>query len=452
MSLFKTMFPQKFTVKELRKQVVELQNSVNILLGEVTQTSTYAGNAYRTYPEAIQELSKKYEGTADWGVLQVGNIIDLRSAFTIGQGIKIIEVNKNKLPSGQKSRELEFIENFIRHNNLDEEMPQDLAKEAEIEGRCLVKLIPNNEKKQIDIRFISYSDRGYKVENEKGDYQHYVKVTAPAKSTGTDGAGSSDALALTEDEFVYKKFSGRLSKVNDVMPKTAKVLTQCENLDKALWDWRKINSLFAKPTPVIECENPADAPKVRTRLEAIKWNIGKLLVLAKAKFSLIGAQPAGTEALEKEIVANAKIISGATGVPVNFLGYPDLISNKSLSTDLFELINASTNKERHIWEGFYEELFNKALRMAAANFQTGYKEDKIKAQILQITEAKMKELTEVWLPLYNAGVIDIDYMLSKIPDADPERIKKSISESAKKTLESIRAAEAQREEEEEVTV
>lgn len=454
MSIIQTLFPRKFTVKELRRKVGELQNSVNILLGEVTRTSSYAGNSYQDYRSAIQELARKYEGTADWGVLQVGNIIDLRSAFTIGQGIKIVEEKKGKKTPNQTSREFEFISEFIRHNNLDEEMPQELAKEAEIEGRCLVKLIPNIDKKQIDIRFISYSSKGYKVVNEKGDYQHYVRVTyGPSSQTNGEAVKYEDmdneATTLEEGEFVYKKFSGRLSKVNELMPKTAKVLTQCENLDKALWDWRRINNLFSKPTPVIECENSGDVATIKDYIENTKWNIGRLLVLSKAKYTLVGADTAGIDALEKEIIANAKIISGATGVPVNFLGYTDLISNKSLSTDLFELINASTNKERHIWEGFYEELFNKALMMANENFQTGYKENLIKAQILQITEAKLKELVEVWMPLYNSGVVDLDYMLSKIPDADPERIKKSQEESAIKTLKSIQDAERQRQEEEE---
>jgi len=415
-------------VKELRTQVKDLQHSVNILLGEVTERKSYAGNSYRDYTSAIDELAKKYEGTADWGVLQVGNIIDLRSAFIIGQGIKVV-------PDKKDSREGEFIQDFVKHNNLDEEMPQDLAKEAEIEGRILVKLIPNTEKKTIDIRFISFSATRYKVNSAVGDYQKYESVTY------TDNVTKSE-VRLEEGEFVYKKFAGRLSKVNDVMPKTAKVLTQCENLDKALWDWRKINELFAKPTPVIECGEGVDAKTIATALEGSKWNIGKLLVLSQSVYKLVGADVAGATALEKEIIALAKVISGATGVPVHFLGYPDLMSNRATSTDLFEFINASCSKERNIWVGFYEELFYKALVMAQ-QFQTGYNPDKnpVKAQIPQVTEAKLQELANVWLPLYNAQVIDLDYMLSKIPDIDSNKVKKSLEDSAVKMLEKIQEQE-----------
>lgn len=421
------IFPSVMEVRELRKTVSELQNSISILLGNVTARSSNIGNAYPDYKTAIQELAKKYEGTAEWGVLQVGNIIDLRSAFIIGQGIKLV-------PKDKGSREYKFIQEFIEYNNLDEEMPQDLAKEAEIEGRCLVKLIPNKEKKQIDIRFISYSANNYKVVTATGDYQKYEKVTYQDVETKSE-------INLTDEQFVYKKFAGRLSKVNDLMPKTAKVLTQCENLDKALYDWRKINNLFASPTPVVECTGEADAKGIAETLEKIKWNVGKLLVIKNAVYKLVGADAVGTTALEKEIIALAKVISGATGVPVHFLGYPDLMSNRAVSTDLFEFINASCSKERSIWVGFYEELFNKALVMSSA-FNTGYKENTVKAQILQITEAKLQELANVWLPLYNANVIDLDYMLSKIPDADPEKIKKANEESAVKMLEAIKKQEA----------
>jgi hypothetical protein len=429
-------FPEKMEVKELRNTVATLQNSVDILTNAVCERRSICGNHYTEYKSAIMELARKYEGTADWGVLQVGNIIDLRAAFIIGQGIKLVDDSKNKI-AGTKTREVEYIEDFIKYNNLDEEMPQDLAKEAEIEGRCLVKLIPNMETKQIDIRFISYSANQYKVNTAIGDYQKYETVTYQDIDLKTQ-------VTLNANEFVYKKFAGRLSKVNDVMPKTAKVLTQCENLDKALHDWRAINKLFASPTPVVECTEGGDTKAIKNALDEAHWSIGKLLVLKFATFRLVGADVAGVQALEKEIIALAKVISGATGVPVHFLGYPDLMANKSTSNDLFEFINASCSKERSIWTGFYEELFYKALIMARDNFQTGFNPDEngVKAQILQVTEAKLRELVEVWLPLLNANAIDLDFMLSKIPDVDPDKVKKSVEASAVKMLESIRAQEA----------
>jgi hypothetical protein len=141
--------------------------------------------------------------------------------------------------------------------------------------------------------------------------------------------------------------------------------------------------------------------------------------------------------LEKEIITNAKMISGNVGIPIHFLGFPDLMSNRATSTDLFELIMASTAKERLVWAGFYEEMFDKALTKANKNFTPG----QVKAEILQVSDAKIQELASVWLPLYTGGVIDLDYMLSKIPDIEPSKVKKSLDDAQLKMVADIKAQE-----------
>lgn len=418
------IFPKKTEVKELRKQVAELQNSVSILLGDAAINLSSTSNPYKTYQAAVKALAEKYEGTADWGVLQIKNIIDIRSAFIIGQGLKLVCDEKN-------SRELEFIEEFIRYNNFDEEMPQELAKEAEIDGRALVKIIPNIENKQIDLRYVSYSSNNYKVITDAEDYQKYLRVEYQTKSKH---------VILDESEFVYKKFAGRIDKVNDVMPKVAMVLRQCEDLDKALVDWRNGNYFFATPTPYFKCSDKQEVESLYNKLKSVNWKVGKLFV-GTADFSMVEINGAGMASLEKEIITLAKFISGATGIPVHFLGLPDLMSNRAVSSDLFELINASTNKERHIWEGFYEELFDKVLLLANKHFKKGFEIGKVKANVLSFTEAQMTQLVNVWLPLYSAGVVDLKYILGKIPDADSEEIMKSQEESALKMLEGIKQQE-----------
>ncbi len=427
------LFQSRTQIKEMRAQVAELEHSVNILLGEVIERRT-DGNPYTEPSAAIAEVAKKYEGTAVWGIMQVRNIIDVRAAFTIGQGIKLVDTEGT---AGKKSREMEFIEEFIKQNDLDEEGPIDLAKEAEIEGRTLVRVFMPQGAKIPEYRFISYSDTKYKVETDPEDYKKYVKV-----KYRTSGENGKD-VEIEAKDFVYKKFAGRISKVNDIMPKIAMVLVQCENLDKALSDWRKMNKLFASPTPYWECDDMEAAKKMQAAIKEINWKIGKALA-GVGKFSMVGMTDSGKDSLEKEIITNAKMISGDTGIPIHFLGFPDLMSNRSTSTDLFEMIMASTAKERLVWAGFYEELFDKALALANANYRPGV----VKVEILQVSDAKIQELTNVWLPLYTANVIDLDYMLSKIPDADPEKMKKSLDANAEKMLRQIKDSEAQPEQEE----
>jgi len=424
------IFPRMTLVKEMRAQMAEMQHSISILLGDNVTQSTTRGNQYTDYKTAINEISKKYEGTATWGIQQIRNIIDVRAAFTVGQGIKLVQ----KDGSQTESREFKLLKEFVQFNNLDEEGPIDLAKESEIEGRCLVKLFANIEKKQIEYRFISYSVNSYKIETDPEDYKKYTKASYRNTVAQKD-------VSLDSEDFIYKKFAGRIEKVNDIMPKVAMVLRQCEDLDKALADWREMNKLFAAPTPYFECLTEEAAKKMQDALRLLNWKIGKAFA-GTAKFSLVGITDSGKDSLEKEIITNAKMISGAVGVPVHFLGFPDLMSNRSTSTDLFEFIMASTAKERSVWAGFYEEMFDKAIKKANVDFKFNLEPGKVKVEILQVSDAKIQELASVWLPLYTGNVIDLDYMLSKIPDIDPKKVKTALNEKQLKMVEDIKRQEA----------
>lgn len=427
------IFPEKILVRDVRKQIEALQNTITVLSTEIVKTleSTRTGNPYNTSDTAIDELSKKYEGTATWGNQQARNIIDVRAAFIVGSGIKAVSKKKD----GKSTRELEFIQEFIQRNDLDEEMPQELAKEGEIEGRFLGRLFFNEDDEQIDLRHLSYSTYKYKVIADKNDYKKYISVNYKDKD-------NKDINITDSNEFIYKRLCGRVNKVNDMTPKVAMVLRQMEDLDKALWDYRHINNLFSSPTPYFKCATKEEAESLYNRLKEANWKIGKFFC-GTAEFSMVSADTQGLEGLKEEIIALAKIISGATGIPVHFLGLPDLMSNRAVSTDLFEFIMASTVKERKLWKGIYEEIFRKVLMMANDKLQKDFDVDSIEVELPYVTDAKIKEIVETWLPLYLEDVIDLDYLLSKIPDIDAQKIKnqKENNTPAKDKLKVIKEGE-----------
>ena len=330
----------------LSGQVAKLQATVNNLTYEVVSGDSdkkYRGNPYTTPEAAITELDKKFRGCAQWGVQLCQNIINLRAAFAIGGGIKPYDKT-----GGKAQKELDFIKEFIEHNNLDEESPQDFATEAEIEGRVLFHLTPNQDERTIDLRHIAWSTNKYTVSTPAGDYSQYETVKYyPA------GNSEQTQVILEKKEFVYKKFAGRLNNVNNIMPKLGSILRNIEDLDKAYWDWRKRNKLFASPTPVIEANDTNAAKAISTYLDDKNWVIGKLLVIV-GKFSMQGLNDSGGDSLMKEIESQAKILSGSSGVPVHFLGLPDLLSNRSTAENLMESLFDVTTRERTIWKGCYE--------------------------------------------------------------------------------------------------
>ena len=399
------MFVSKKKYERLNRQVVLLQHAVDsVIVNSPVDATATMGNPYPTYSAKAVELSAKYDGTATWGCQLAKSLVDVRAAFVIGRGVKTSYKGKTE----KDSRELDFIQEFIRLNNLDEEVPQNWATEAEIEGKFLGRLFPDQKEEQIRVRFVPWTQYGYTVVNYPGDYATYVSVSYDLEGV---------LQTLSAKEFVYARFGGRTNKVNDTPSVIAQVLRPLEALDKALVDWRKINGYFSSPTPYFKCEDRPACEALYAKLKAMSWKIGKFLV-GTADFSLISADSAGIESLLKEIVTNVKIISGSTGVPPHFLGFPDLVSNRSTADNLMEFINASTSKARCLWVGAYDELFRKVLVMANEKFQKGFDPNVIQVAIPEANAAMVRELVEIWLPLYEKKALSRETLISKIPGVD----------------------------------
>jgi hypothetical protein len=384
-------------------EVVQIQLTKDIITAGAMdeETKRFRGNEYKTYEAAVAGLDLKYNGLADWGGLQVGNIVDIRAAFIIAEGIQVSDVVE-----GEGNQELDFAKKFLSYNDLDEEMAQEYAKEAELEGKILIKLAWEPDAKMVSARFVSWTLKRYVIETEPDDYSKYIKATWTEK----DGQKKN----LEAKDFVYKKFGGRIYSPNSAAPKIMKCLTQIDNLDKALRDLREINRIFASPIPILKFEDPDVAKGAQADLDKINWKIKKI-------FSTTGefqyGQPSmqGVDALLKEIEALAKVISGATGAPVHFLGFPDLLSNRATAENLMELIYSSTLKERTAWTGAYKEIIAKA--MAIYSDEAGGKLDpaKINIEIPFVSEKNWAIVEKIFIPLSLGGKISDELLLSRIP-------------------------------------
>src|SRR4030042_604965 len=95
-----------------RLQFANIQLATKLLIAGEQEGAKYRGNEYLTYDLAVEAIDKKYRGVADWGCLQTGNIIDIRAAFIISEGIQVQQVKKEE---GEK--ELEFAEAFLDYTN-----------------------------------------------------------------------------------------------------------------------------------------------------------------------------------------------------------------------------------------------------------------------------------------------------------------------------------------------
>lgn len=387
----------------------------------------YKGNAYQTYDEAIAELALKYEGEADWGVLQTGNIIDIRSAFITAGGLKAYPSDKKTDPA---ENEMEFIGDFFEFNNLDREMVQEFAKEAELEGRFLGEMFWDNEAGMVALRYRSWGDLHYKVQTDAKDYSKY---------TGITWTKDSKPMKLEPGAFVYGRFGGRVHKPDSPYPKCAKCLTQIDYLDAAIRDWREINRLFAAPVPDFEFADADQAQKAATAIDKINWKTKKA-ISHTGTFSFKAPDMAGTQSLENEIITLSKMISGTTGVPVHFLGLPDLMSNRATADNLMELVSASTNRERSIWKGVYQSIITKAMAIWNEQSQkTQLDPTLLTVDIPYITQETWTKIKDVYLPLYNSSAISLQTLLAQIPEVDVEAEMALKEERDAKALEKFQA-------------
>jgi len=406
-------------LQALRAEFVELRAKSQLqalVIDDITTATTagtkkYVGNSYRDYLTTIKEIAKKYEGAAEWGSLETGNIIDVRAAFIIGQGVAAIPISKEF----KESDEMKFVKDFFDYNDLDREMAQEFAKEGEIEGCFLGELSWNPDDQMVSVLFQSRVDKAYTINHAPKDYSAYTEAVWKPE-------GSTLDMVIKEPNFVYARFGGRVHLPNKPTPKIGKCLTQIENIDKALRDWREINHLFAAPVPTIECPTAADARAMNAAVENINWKTRKAVSIAgKLTFASPGLQ-GGTDSLEREIITNAKMVSGTTGCPIGFMGFGDLTTKLGSSTEITGAqIEASTSKERSVWIGKYTEIIKKAMMIRNANSTlTPLRPERIKVLIPFITAESWQRIIDVYLPLYTNDAISLETLLAQVPNVDVE--------------------------------
>ena len=432
------------SLRKLRTDLVHIMGSnKDILTGDIfDEDKKYTGNRYPTYTGAVAEIAKKYNSRSDWGCILTGNIIDLRATFIISQGITVVP--RKGIKKDEVLKELEWANDFLEFNDLDKEVAQEYAKEAEIEGKIALTLktrkLTEGEFKgytqMMSARYLSWTQKKYKVvpaEDDPLDYE--TLVWKPTNATKEE--------TLSRSQFVYKKFGGRVNDPNEAQPKIMKCLTEIENVTMALRDWREINRLFAGPTPHIQCESAEQVKKMNLIIDKINFKIKKFLAHT-GTFGYASPDMAGAESLEKEILRLVTFISGTTGVPIHWLGLTELLKQRATADDLREMVNVGTTKERQTWEGAYQELITKAMLKTNDESQSGEgvgKLDpwKIRVTIPTISREQWLHIEKVLMPLALAGKLSDEALISQVPGIDAQDELKKLEENKTSDFERIKA-------------
>jgi hypothetical protein len=409
-----------FGSKALKQQIGELEfklaraeeyitDVLTFKAGEKASTPSSA-NPYQSRERLVAELVNKYKGYARAGNQLIQRIVDTRAAFTMASGL-----SARMLTPGEGEPELAFIRRLIRQNQLDGQFGQQLAVEKELEGQVLLTLDFRPELDTVLIRFISWNDTHYEVSYSDETYTEIKAITYDTEDNRT--------VSIPPERSVFIKFNARIHSREGV-PNLSGLLAEAEDIDYALRDWRRINRFFASPTPYFKTADIQEAKDLYDRLLApgVDWKIGKVFC-GPAEFSLVGMNDQGYESLQREIETKVKILAGGAGVPVQFLGFPEFMSNRATAENSMEPVALISASEQRSWLGGFTELFDKAIvirnRMAPAGSER-LTPGKVAPLMKFVTRDKIEQLRDLYLPLWQSGAISLEALLKLLPDSETD--------------------------------
>jgi hypothetical protein len=418
--------------RDFRRLKFDLQSSIDTMTGEEA-ASLYGANKYKTYAGAVDALNKKYQNESDWGNGLAANIIDFRAAVTVSSGPQYKpaknstiqqkdedgkSIGKDKVQAFEPAvdieedatTEMDFCRSFFDVNDINHEAPQELGREAEIEGRVAVTLDWDEAEQQVIMNHRPWLSYKYKETRSKSNKKIIESIKWDANESEGIQAGEAKG-----DLLVCRWFGGR-RRAKDPMPKVARCLTQIDYVDQAFRDWREIDRLYVAPIPVFECKTPEEAEEMNDRIKAgLNFKIKKAWAVV-GNFKFAGPDMSGIDSLEREIKRQSCFIAGTTGYPLQFL-LPDMLSNRSTSENIMESALVHTASERAIWTGFYEELISKAMKLyTIKTSKTALDPNKLSITISLMTQEQWNRLTNFWLPAFKDDLVTREAVLPQIPD------------------------------------
>jgi hypothetical protein len=411
-------------IRRMKRKVQAIQETQRDI------TTTYAArrisgdtqvdkNNYKSYEAQVNASYKMYDGLADYGSEVLSSVADIRVAFLAGEGISLFSENKKKV---------KFLNEFLKHNNLGGSKLLSAALMGELEGKVLFVLALNKEKKTIDARLFSWHINKYTIKRDAADYEKITSITYLPE-------GTQKEKVIDIEKSIYLKLGGSNYKDDAATTKIGKVLTQCENASRAAFDLRKNTHLFGKIFPYWHTQTGPDAKAINDAVAAKSFEIGDGYAGA-AQMSLLEPSGSAAEAVIKDMLNSMRFIASMTGVPIHWLAWPELMSNRATAENLLEVVSAATKKERLIWEESLTSLFEKVCQMAVdggvADANILDKDVTVKLPLISMTS--LQQLVDIWTLLWKDKLISDFTMRSMIPGIDPvkeeELVKKAQEEEA----------------------
>lgn len=370
-------------------------------------------NSYDDYDSQTIAIYQKYNAGQSYGNQLVRTVIDYRTAFIGGEGLSV---------SCKNDDVADWIDTFLTDNKLNGSTLINLIKGSEMMGQSIIVIELNEDTNEVEVYRKPYSAN----EDYRPKYDERTNKLIDMQVKKKNVLSIEGWKSLGIKHFVYVRPGGDDRLTNQPTTKTGTVLTDIDNYDRAIKDMRQNNHVFARITPVFEVTNESEANALKKNLAAIKWKIGKAFI-GKAKFKYETPSSSAHENLVHELVSTIKTISAVTGVPVHWLGYVELMSNRSTADSLYEMIKHATLSERLIWEEALYDVILKAQELYINNGGTDItleKDFEVKLPLLDygMFFDKVKALNMAYID----EAISIDDYRNAIPGINPLKTSKAV--------------------------
>lgn len=374
-------------------------------------------NNFATYEAQVKGSYEMYNNTAKFGGEIYHAIVKLKSAIIGGAGISV-------LPSGERKKQRgKWIEQFLKDNRLHGSKLTQMITTGCLEGKDLIILTVKDDK--IKVGSFSWHRNKYTILAESVDADEIKGAKYHPKKQETE------EITLPPEKIVYVKIGGTETDIDIATTGLHCSLTACENFSRAYYDLRTNSHYFSRLIPTWEfaptdLNAETDAVGIKAALAAGEWSIDKGYA-GRAKFRLAGPELTAHETLIQDMLQSLKIIGTNTGLPIHWLSWPELMSNRATAENLLEAVNYATIEERTIWEEGIKLMIEKAMILAV---NSGIAEPGIlgdfEVKIPLISLANLKQLIEVYWPLVMEGVISMAFFRNMVPGINPEEEKKLI--------------------------
>ena len=388
-----------------------------------------AVNPYKTRSAQVNEIKNKYQGKSDYGCPMAQRLVNLRVAFSVPNRIFLIKDEVKEGGDDVVKKTKEFLDLFLEVNGLDGSRPRDLAREIELEGQVLVHFEWDDKLKVPVLKYYPKSVVEYTVK-AVDRFDLIPELTCEANYTKDEKPLTLD---LKDDDFEFIAFNDTLTTFEGY-PTCGGILNIIENLDKDMRDWRKLNFLYAHPTPHFKCENGEEAKKINDWIASKGWKIGTALA-SSGEFKLVGTSGVEANLLMLSIQTAAKIVSGHTGISIHFLGFANVMSNRATAESMGEPTEVVLHSEINAWKAFYTSLFKKAIRMRNSKLNQKLPEDLIIPRMVPLTDRQYSAIKNIYMPAAEKKMLSRETFLNAIPDLDVEAELEKLDEEEKKRAE-----------------